>query len=311
MKALYFRLMYENIKNGVIHNVSILNTEKNEEWNGCYLCAGGKSEDRIVIDERFQEYSKPINLMVLGSIKESVVQAAVKILAGNQVLEIVMPEETVGIKERLQEAGAKEITVLSNGESAFREEVGWKTKIRAYGTGEEAVVVMYHDVQEISPKEKEGMLMVKVASKERECEACISDDDHRCAMKCCLYNDYALCKGHNESNSQEYLTGTLLLGNLNLEKYGTELKEDFMKNQRVRFCSFTGTREGDFNSTEIFDWMDTGEEKVNQYFVVPAAEAENCSGMILELLKRGPRHQVVLTEEKHGVCATGFFKERV
>ena len=85
---------------------------------------------------------------------------------------------------------------------------------------------LYHGPCETSKKGMDCLMAVKPAEAELPCSACVCQEDHTCGMRCCLYNDFILCKGHNGKYDGSYVLGTLLLGNADIKTKEKELRED-------------------------------------------------------------------------------------
>lgn len=315
MDAKYFQLMYQNVENGVIHTISVADTENEGKWNGCYLCGVNGNNDPINMDEKFQTFTEAINLLVVADAKDNTVEAAIKLVKANEIRKVILPDEGKagsGLKERFLAEGAGEVIGLKTGEIYKEMSAQWNIKLAAFGKGADAAVVMFSDAPDISPEEKDCLLTVKPSYEARSFQVCIDGKDHSDSMRGCFNNDFAVCKGHNGKDSKGYITGTLLLGNVDLKRCGLALKEVFSEEcaNRLRFMSFADSGCDDSWDTNILNWMDTDNENINQYFIIPKSESDAYSKAICQILKRGPRNNPILTSDKYGMCVSGFFTKR-
>lgn len=141
----------------------------------------------------------------------------------------------------------------------------------------------------------------------------MKDENHICAVKCSLYNDFDLCKRHNERGSEKYVMGTLLFGNVNMQKYGDRvlqaLKDTAHGNMQIRFAALPCGGSKTCWSSEVLAAVDPEKEGYNRYFIVPETAQEN-EAVWKEILVSSMRYKLMVTTKQDGVCAGGFFTER-
>ena len=153
-------------------------------------------------------------------------------------------------------------------------------------------------------------MAVKPAGAELPCSACVCQEDHTCGMRCCLYNDFILCKGHNGKYDGSYVLGTLLLGNADIKTKEKELREDlkpYLADLRVISMNESGCSEKVSDSFIT----DLGEKnrRFDQFYILPGS-IEGNDGMLKTILRGGPRRIPFLTSQEAGVCISGFLKNK-
>ncbi|MDO5425815.1 MAG: hypothetical protein Q4F41_19070 [Eubacteriales bacterium] len=312
--TVYFRFMYQNEKQGIAHTAHITKDDGNESYLMTYFCGCGDGQTVHLnegTDERFDLCGETIDLMVVDGLGTEAASRVCKLLEKNQVKEILLPERDQALTW-LKEGMAEKVTILSEGQTFHLEKAGWETWAHCYGDEEGNSLAVYHGPAAVDPKKTDCLLSVKPFGKELPCGPCVKEGNHACAMRCSLYNDFDLCKKHNDRDSEKYVAGTLLLGNVQLQKYASSLGKELAANEnaagKIRFVTLPAGGNQDYWSLEAISMADPAEEPFNRYFIAPeaAANAEVCK----ELMASGLRHKVLLCTEKYGVCAGGFFTDR-
>lgn len=314
-RAMYFRLMYQNRSQGTAHTVHVVQEETQESYLMVYLCgqnAVNEEENTEEADERFFLCGEDIDLLILDRVENMACSIAKRIAAENHVKRILIPAgDAAG--EWLEEGMADRLIILQDGEKFRLEKAGWETGVGCFGDEEGHSLVVYHGPLDISPDDTDCLLSVKIFGKEIPCTACMKDENHVCAVKCSLYNDFDLCKRHNERGSEKYVMGTLLFGNVNMQKYGDRvlqaLKDMAHGNMQIRFAALPCGGSKTCWSSEVLAAVDPEKEGYNRYFIVPETAQEN-EAVWKEILVSSMRYKLMVTTKQDGVCAGGFFTER-
>lgn len=313
MRAQYFRCMFCNTQNGLVHTLSIADTVNEESCNIYYIAGlkGDKGND-LELNERLLAASEDVDAVVAANLESATIGQALAVVGKNRVKKVILPgtgHSDDSIKKQFLSKGADEVLIMNSGEIFELEQAGWDVKVSCFGIGEDVSLVMFHDKAINDPTEEDCLLLVKPFTNELPCTTCVDGNNHNCGMRCGLYNDFNTCKGHNGKDSEGYVMGTLLLGNVNIEE-SNEVMRMFAENRgQIRFTALPdGGRDGD-QTKDFLDWLDTDNQNINQYFVMPSAAAGN-EGTIKEILRMGGRHIPVLTGKEWGFCASGFFVKR-
>ncbi|MDY3919312.1 MAG: hypothetical protein SOZ59_09975 [Candidatus Limivivens sp.] len=313
-KTTYFRFMYQNRKQGIAHTAHVTKVDGNENYLMVYLCGmdgvtGDHSEEGS--DERFAMCGETIDLMVLDGIGKEACGWVCQMLENNFVKEIIL---AAGDKagQWLKEGMAGKVTTMRDGETIRYEKAGWETWIGCFGDDEGRSLAVFHGPMAVDPKETDCVLSVKPFGRELPCGSCMRDEDHVCAMRCNLYNDFDLCKRHNERGSAKYVAGTLLLGNVKLQKYGRQLLKELSCNEnaagKIRFITLAAGGNPAYWSSDVLTVADPEAEQYNRYFIVP--ESAECAAPWKEIMASSMRHKMLMTTEEYGICAGGFFTDR-
>ena len=224
MNALYFRHLFQNTARGVVHTVSA--SGEKGEFCLCSLCSDGRPlEEEAHAGELFRLEKAVITMLLLENLHPEDLKKVGKLLKTNKVERVLIPYGDTA--ENLPELSkAEKVQILKAGETVVLQEKGWNVWVKCLDHGPKGNLVLYHGPCETSKKGMDCLMAVKPAEAELPCSACVCQEDHTCGMRCCLYNDFILCKGHNGKYDGSYVLGTLLLGNADIKTKEKELRED-------------------------------------------------------------------------------------
>lgn len=346
MKANFYRFLYENTNDGIVNTGSIVNTEAGKDFQFCYL-SGAANMGTIEMDSigktgiSFNNLPDTLDMLVLADFEPCYVDRALGLLEATKVKQIILPKLNEEVKENLinslseevrssrirtfieepagtaKSKGAGEICELGEGETLEKEVCGFKVKISCRGRGEKASLIMYYGPENKRTCEKECMFTVKSFTNDMNCSMCIDEDDHHCAMKCGLYNDFDVCRRHSEKDCEQYVLGTMLLGNVNLRECGQDILDDFreeIKSLRIMSIPDGGDRESwdrQFfeKAMDIFKKENPKAAHFKQYFVVPSCRKASAQ-TLMDISASDPYHQMVMTGKVYGICASGYLKTK-
>ena len=308
MNALYFRHLFQNTARGVVHTVSA--SGEKGEFCLCSLCSDGRPlEEEAHAGELFRLEKAVITMLLLENLHPEDLKKVGKLLKTNKVEWVLIPYGDTA--ENLPELSkAEKVQILKAGETVVLQEKGWNIWVKCLDHGPKGNLVLYHGPCETSKKGMDCLMAVKPAGAELPCSACVCQEDHTCGMRCCLYNDFILCKGHNGKYDGSYVLGTLLLGNADIKTKEKELREDlkpYLADLRVISMNESGCSEKVSDSFIT----DLGEKnrRFDQFYILPGS-IEGNDGMLKTILRGGPRRIPFLTSQEAGVCISGFLKNK-
>lgn len=310
MRAKYFKTMFHNVNEGIIYSVGVTDSEANQKWTAYYICKNqGQEQAPFEMDKRFAVCQEPVRLVVAGDESKETAELLLDFVKENRVEQIVIPVSQNKIAEKLREAGEKRVVELKPGSSLYEEKDFWKFHIRCYGTEETCSLVMFSGPAGIDWKTEDCLMNIKPFQKEMPCRPEIDAENHACCMRCSLYNDFDLCKGHNQNSGKGYAVGALLLGNVPVMKYLKQIEQDFSDiGEQLRFVSLAeGAKEADGS---FIEWAGKFRKELNLYYVLPS-RCKDSERFVKEVLSASGRNRVVLTGEDGGICETGFFTPRI
>lgn len=307
-KVKYFRLIYENRKKGLAHSVHV--TGERESYLMVYCCGGTEAGNpKRRPDARFTLAGEDIDLLILDGPGREACAWIGEILQRNRVRNVVCParEESA---EWLSDCGAARVTPMRDGETLRVEKAGWKTWVGCYGDRDGRSLAVLHGPEDTADG-RDCLLTVKPFGRELPCSSAMRDGNHACAMRCSLYNDFDLLKRHNERPGAGCVTGTLLLGNVQLKRHGnrlfTELRKERPGGGNIRFVAPPAGGNREYWSSELL--RELPKERYNRYFFFPEAARGN-TGAWKEILSCSMRNRLQLLTEDYGVCAGGFISEK-
>lgn len=310
MRTKYFRTMFHNVAKGAIYSVGVADSETNCSWTAYYMC-GEKEEgsSETVMDQRFSSCREEVRLIAASDSSPATMSLLTDFVKKNQVEQAVIPAGSGGAAERLREAGAKHVVELKPGSSLYEEKDFWQFQLHCYGTEESCFLAMYSGPKGIDPKAMDCLMDVKPFHRGLACSSEIDMENHACCMKCSLYNDFEVCKGHNQNYDKGYAAGALLLGSVPVMKYLEQIERDFSKvNEQLRFVSMAEGMET--GAEKLGVWVSKSRPELNHYYILPSGCADT-EKFIKEVLSKSGRNHVYLTGEDCGVCGSGFFVFRL
>ena len=280
MQTKYFKNMFQNISQGVMYSTGVADSETKNSWVACYICAGEN--------------------------EESLEFKAEKAFAGCK--QVILPGNHEKVAKELQSAGVKRVVEMKPGSSLYDEKDFWQFKIHCYGTDEGCFLVMFAGDKGIDWKTMDCLMSVRIFDKAKCGNPQIDMENLVCCARCGLYNDFDVCKGHNQNTGKGYTAGAMLLGNISLKKYSEAIKRDFSEvRDQIRYISITGNmKQAD---GEMSTWIGESRTELNHYYILPSGCADT-GDFITKILSESGRNRVYLTGEKCGVCGSGFFISR-
>ena len=307
MNTYHYRYLYQNTDRGTIHTASA--ELKKNGFCLCYMCSDGRPlRERGAAEERFKNFGERISVLVLEKLHEEDMQEAARILREHQVERVFLPygDKAEDMPELML---ADRIHVMKAGEEISFCEKGWQVWLKCMPEETQGTLVLYHGPSEETKENQDCIMTAKPFHKELPCQVCVEEGD-RCGMRCSLYNDYTLCKGHNARDVDGYVTGALLLGNVDLNQYGCELQENLMQyREDIRMVTLPGQGMKEKNSELFLDYLNEVNDNLNRYYVLPEGTYDN-EKVLKDVLKKGPRQVTVLTTADKGFCMSGFFTDK-
>lgn len=146
-----------------------------------------------------------------------------------------------------------------------------------------------------------------VIDKEDFCHANIESDEGRCSLKCMLYNDYDVCHCHRTEEA-ELRAGVLLLGNVNLNKYMTELKQRYhVINDQIRAITLPNCGNKNNWNSELMEF----DVRKNAVFWICPLQSQTPDKVLREIKSKNARYRIIGLNENYGSCFNGFLTEKL
>ena len=308
MKAYYFRQLFQNTRRGTVHTLST----DGGEGAFClyYLCSDGRpvreKEDQ---EKRFCIRGKNISVLVLEHLHPTDLEQAGELLKHNHVEKVFLPYGDTA--ETLPELSqAEKVYVLEKGQTVSFQEKGWDVWVKCLDGGSKGNLVLYHGPSQAVRQGEDCLMAVKPFDKTLPCQVCMDAEDHSCGMRCCLYNDFTLCKGHNRKDIPDYVAGTLLLGNGDPALVGEDLNRELKEYiPYIRTVALASGKPEESSMNAMMELISQKNKDLNQYFVMPE-DAEQNEKILKTIMKKGLRRIPVLTGADSGLCISGFIKDK-
>jgi len=308
MNTYHYRYLYQNTVRGTIHTASA--DKEKDAFCLCYMCSDGRPlRERGVAEERFKNFGERISVLVLERLHWEDMEEAARILREHHVEKVFLPygDKAADMPELML---ADWVQIMEAGEEVSFSEKGWQVWLKCMPEKEQGTLVLYHGPSEETKENQDCVLTAKSFSRKLPCQVAVEPDTHPCGMKCCLHNDFTLCKGHNAKDAVGYVTGALLLGNVDLNRHGYELQEKLLQyRDDIRMVTLPGQGRKEKNNELFLDYLNEVNDDLNRYYVLP--EGNTHDGKVLrDVMKKGPRQVTILTTADEGFCMSGFFTDK-
>ncbi len=307
MKANYFRYMFQNTERGVIHTAS----SKGMSGVFClyYLCSDGQRMRAEETEEkRFLPSGEVISALILENLHPEDLKTAAYLLNHNTVRRVFLPykDSAAELKEL---SLAEEVQILEENQEVTFCENGWDVWMKCLEQNGRGTLIVKHGPSEEMKKEVDCVMTVKPMEKTLNCQTCVNPENNACAMRCCLHNDFTTCKGHNSKEAGSYVTGALLLGNIDLGDKKAELNRMLEKERSdIRMMVLPGGSQELEHTKNFLDTVASSAEQLNKYYFISENLKEN-EKILKAILKKGPRHIPIMTSDDYGLCISGIFPQ--
>lgn len=327
MKAKYYRFIYRSLEGGMWCSGSMAeakaeaeNSKKDQLFHFLYLCGGsGKSCQSV------EGKNGHFHLLMMADFRLQTVRQVLQTLKEYSVDEVMMPQmekETLEIMaqeyERDQDAAEQEIQFLENPATYLRDckvaqvnEVKERETFRkgnrifevfCMGEGRERTLTLFHGSVDTDPQKEECVMNVKPMTAFRPCSPFVNPQNLNCEMQCMLYNDFTQCKRHNQKSGTYFVDGHLLFGSCKDADHFGDIRKALEKEwEKIRFVCLP---EDGWNE----QLLEIGTEETARYFIGTDKVKDT---VIKAILRENPYHSFVLLGEKTGLCASGYYTDRL
>ena len=311
MKAKYYRYLFHRVTDGLCYSGSISNQMEEDDEEFCFLyLAGGQTCQETGISYATSE--NRYDLVILGDLAPAAVRRACMVTEQCSPKEILIPdgekEEINPVLQKLETAGASQIRIVKEAESLH--------KCREYfrivpaDCGERKTLMLYHADEKGVPDTEECIISVKPAI---DGMICPSRADHKkltCEMRCMLYQDFMLCKRHNQKNRTQFVDGHLLFASAGMQEKGSENRTSFGElagghRARIRIMGFA---DKDITVSEIEELCMPGTDGLARYVAGPA---DTGAEAVKAVVTGGPNRYFLAYGEDAGLCISGYYVPRI
>lgn len=310
MKAKYFRYLFHRVTEGLCYSGSISNQMEEDEDAFCFLyLAGGQT-----CQETGTSYTMPENrydLVILGDLAPAAVRRACMVTEQCSPGEILIPdgakEQIRPVLQRLAAAGATQVRIVKEAEDLH--------KCREYfqivpaDCKERKTLMLYHADEKGTPDTEECIISVKPMTDGMICPSRADHKNLTCEMRCMLYQDFMLCKRHNQKNRKQFADGHLLCASAENQEKGSENRTSVGElagghRARIRIMGFA---DKDMTASEITEISMPEADGLARYVAGPAdTGAEAVKAVVTG---DSNRHFLAYGEEA-GLCISGYYVPR-
>ena len=310
MKAKYYRYLFHRVTDGLCYSGSISNQmgEKREDFCFLYLAGGDDGQ------ESGTSYAEPENtydLVILADLAPAAVKRACKVIRNCSPKEILMPDgakDTIRpILQMLTAAGASTIRTVK--EEKILHKCREYFQIVPVNHGEKRSLMLYHADEKGMPDTEECIISVKSTAEGMLCPSRADHEKLACEMRCMLYQDFMLCKKHNQKNQKQFVDGHLLFALAeNQEKEGGNRAALYeLARQHREKLRILGFAEKNLTSWDVKRLGTAGAAGFARYVAGPADTAAKA---IKEIATGEPNRYFFPFGEQSGLCISGYYVPR-
>ena len=177
---------------------------------------------------------------------------------------------------------------------------------RKFGTSPETTVTMFEGPLYASAAENDSFMSQKEFSRRERCEAWMQrqgEEHYSCAIKCMYCKDYDTMQHHKDKRQDQSRFGMLMLGNLNLNCYLSEMRSRFDRiSGRIRGIGVP-------NCGNWREWnhkvMELSSKKDRMYWICGRNE-KTSAGVVNDIVLSAQNNRFLTIDEEMGACFFGY-----
>ena len=307
MNAKYYRYLFHKVTEGLCYSGSISDQTGEKREDLCFLyLAGGEN-----CKEKGESYAAPENdyeFLILGDFAPAAVERARRVAESGKTKEILIPdgEENVirEVTAILSQAGAAKVRVVKETEWIYKcREV---FQIVPADHGERKSLMLYHADEKDDTEKEECLICVKPSMEDMCCMAKADADTLACEMRCMLYNDFTLCKRHNQRSQNQFVDGHLLFASAKEAGMGTENEKALLELVRshAKKLRVIGFADKNLSPSEAEEIMESGAKGFARYMV---GTADTPAETIKTISSGDPYRRFFEVSEQAGLCISGYY----
>lgn len=310
MKAKYYRYLFHKVTDGLCYSGSISNQMGEEREDFCFLyLAGGEHCEEDGTSYRAAENA--YDLVILADLAPAAVRRACLVTQSCSPKEILLPDgpkaKLMPVLQELAAAGAGRIRTVKEAQEWSRSREYFQ--IVPAGYGEKKSLMLYHADEKGIPDAEECMLSVKPTAEDMLCPARADHEKLACEMRCMLYQDFTLCKKHNQKSQKQFVDGHLLFAlaeNQERESENTNPWHELVKQHRERL-RILGSADKNLTSSEL---QKIGRCSTAGFARYVAGPADMKAEVIQRIVTEDPYRHFFALGERAGLCISGYYVPR-
>ncbi|MBO5373522.1 MAG: hypothetical protein J6A75_12525 [Lachnospiraceae bacterium] len=178
--------------------------------------------------------------------------------------------------------------------------------MQTFGVASATTVAMYEGPIYASPRDNESFMVEKEFSRKERCEAWIhqkQDNCCTCAIRCLHDKDHDIMQHHKDVRWDNPRFGTLLLGNVNLKKYFSEVMDQFwIVRNHIRAVTVPNCGSKDDWNSEILK-LSSEQERI--YWICNRHE-KTAPTVVNEIVMFSSNNRFLRMDKEMGGCFSGY-----
>ncbi len=175
--------------------------------------------------------------------------------------------------------------------------------LKSFGRDAYGSIVMYHGPLYDHPTQIKSMMTGKVFHSSRSCMSYIPNDGSSCSMACQYHHDHDVMQNQKKHSFQYARYGTLLLGNINLKRYFSDIAMRFweIRNQ-VRAIGLPNCCVEEYWNSQILKLIH-GSDMI--YWVCPVRKYTSTRAL-LQIITESSFNRLIQVNAEYGFCISGY-----
>lgn len=177
---------------------------------------------------------------------------------------------------------------------------------RRFGVFPVATVVMFDGPIHSSPQDNDSFMSEKEFTWNEKCRELMKreeDGTSSCFIRCRYLKDYDTMQRHKDKQDNEPRFGILLLGNVNLNRYSSEILNRFWKiRSRIRGVGMPGCGNGEYWNHQILSVM-SGRDRM--YWICSRSESTS-AGVVNDIVLSSVHNRLLVIGKNEGICFSGY-----
>lgn len=172
-----------------------------------------------------------------------------------------------------------------------------------FGEHPYATIAMYQGPVSARPSEKNSLLTAKVFQREQKCIERALCNGTDCTMRCQHEHDYDVMQYHKNKEKDEDRFGVLLLGNVSLQKYFSEVTMRFWKfREKIRAVTLPDCGVEQYWNAQALQLI---RGKDVRYWLCPIRN-DTSTRALLQIITESSFNRLIQLNHEYGFCMAGY-----
>lgn len=303
MRGRYFRYLFKNLDGGFFHSGSVYDRGRERTINYIYMAGSECSKN----SHNIETMPEDIDILIVGAYTAEYIKLLMDIVKKHRIETMVLPY-LVSIQKLVFVEKVKDNSEVGKESARFLQDP--YLYLKKFGNAPTTTVVMFEGPLHTSTVENDSILTEKEFSRRECCEAWQQyawDSRCVCAIRCMYSKDHDVMKHHKSKEVKNARFGMLMLGNVNLNRYLSEIMARFESVWlRIRGISVPSCGDGeDWNNGILKAY--SPDDRI--YWICVKNEITSL-GVVNDIVLSASSNRFFTVDEEWGCCFSGYLIPR-